>query len=357
MLCKVIFHFIIICTTHAWLFFILPYVTKQKFNSTSPPVLFYAILCIYILLSAYQIRSGYPARISGNFLMKKFNSMHMIGFKVFMAIPFLFELRTLIDWTFTPTSLAFPEWVRVETIYAQVFQIKCKRQLNRKYERGIKKSWIAKTCVGAGMTLGIILILWMPMIFFAYTHSLGESTAPNKFSMEVRMANYEPLYKINVGIDSMKRLNSVDWRRFKKLYDQYPKSFSYLNDFNKDDVVLLKMNVNSSTTWMMSPPNQMEMIADLKTKTLNTIKFSYRFSQIGYLKDKEASIHYEHRLSYANRENLLNILQGNKNSSSSVAIKAILPKFIYVANTGKVNLIHELFIPHERKSIIFFLFF
>jgi Piezo non-specific cation channel, R-Ras-binding domain len=40
-------------------------------------------------------------------------------FHRFMIIPFLFELRTVLDWIFVKTSLTFFEWVRVESIYAQ----------------------------------------------------------------------------------------------------------------------------------------------------------------------------------------------------------------------------------------------
>lgn len=82
MIGKVIFHYIMIITIHSWMFFILPVKTNRAFNATSPPILFYIIKFIYFLLSAYQIRCGYPARVLGNFLMRQFNLFYLIGFNM-----------------------------------------------------------------------------------------------------------------------------------------------------------------------------------------------------------------------------------------------------------------------------------
>lgn len=79
---KVIFHLFTVFYTHAWMFFILPYYTGRSLNATRLPIFYYAIKCVYMLLSSYQIRSGYPARILGNFLMKQYNVVSLVAFKV-----------------------------------------------------------------------------------------------------------------------------------------------------------------------------------------------------------------------------------------------------------------------------------
>lgn len=66
-----------------------------------------------------------------------------------MLTPFLFELRTVIDWMFTETSLIFSEWMRVEAINAQVFQIKCLRLwMENDAQRGEKRKHWKKFLVG-----------------------------------------------------------------------------------------------------------------------------------------------------------------------------------------------------------------
>jgi len=41
-----------------------------------------------------------------------------------MAVPFLFELRTLMDWMWTKTSMTLGEWIKMEDIFAHIFQLK-----------------------------------------------------------------------------------------------------------------------------------------------------------------------------------------------------------------------------------------
>lgn len=51
------------------------------FSQNSVAQLWYFFKCIYFALSAYQIRCGYPTRILGNFLTKKFNHLNLFLFQ------------------------------------------------------------------------------------------------------------------------------------------------------------------------------------------------------------------------------------------------------------------------------------
>lgn len=42
----------------------------------------------------------------------------------FMAVPFVFELRTLMDWMWTDTSMTLMDWLKMEDIFANVFLLK-----------------------------------------------------------------------------------------------------------------------------------------------------------------------------------------------------------------------------------------
>ena len=68
-----------------------------------------------------------------------------------MAIPFLFELRTLLDWIITDTTLTFIHWLKLEDIYANLFLVKCKREKEKKINYYEKQSKLEK--IGLGLTV------------------------------------------------------------------------------------------------------------------------------------------------------------------------------------------------------------
>jgi lipid-A-disaccharide synthase-like uncharacterized protein len=53
----------------------------REFNAEVPPQIWYMVKCFYLLLSAYQIRRGYPVRVLGNALCKRYDVKNMYMFK------------------------------------------------------------------------------------------------------------------------------------------------------------------------------------------------------------------------------------------------------------------------------------
>ena len=59
---------------------------------------FYLFYMVYFVISANQIKNGAPKSRAGEFvLMKRYNTLNNILFLVYRGLPFLYEIRTLID--------------------------------------------------------------------------------------------------------------------------------------------------------------------------------------------------------------------------------------------------------------------
>uniref|UniRef100_A0A915EEW5 Piezo non-specific cation channel R-Ras-binding domain-containing protein n=1 Tax=Ditylenchus dipsaci TaxID=166011 RepID=A0A915EEW5_9BILA len=103
--CKLAYQLITVIALHIWIFFVLPWITKRETVQNRIALLLYVVKCVYFLVSAWQIRNGYPSLCIGNLLTHSYGLINMVLFKAFMIVPFLFELRTAIDWTWTDTSI------------------------------------------------------------------------------------------------------------------------------------------------------------------------------------------------------------------------------------------------------------
>jgi hypothetical protein len=61
----------------------------------------------------------------GNFMMNNYTRLNKFALQGFMAVPFLFELKMFIDWTFTRTALDVFQWFILSATHAELFIARC----------------------------------------------------------------------------------------------------------------------------------------------------------------------------------------------------------------------------------------
>lgn len=344
---KIIFQFILIIGLHIWMFFVLPSTTERSFNTKRPPVLYYMIKCFYLLFSAYQIRCGYPSRILGNFLTKDFTMLNFAGFKIFMNIPFLMELRTLMDWVWTDTSMTLFDWLKMEDIFANIYQLKCSRQLESDLPapRGQKKGPMVKYLMGGGMILLIIAVIWFPLALFAFSNTVGEPNRPDDVSVSLRIGPYEPVYSMSAQGSDIIELQANDWMAFENRYSKDKAAVTFLSNYEPSDVAAVKLGSNSSTIWNISPPDKERLLQDLYENKTLTSRFRYNVKRKSHSKENPGNIDDEHTFDFMGNDTIgMQLREMLKNTSipSSVVMPFMMPKFLKVKNSGVLKPIHQL---------------
>ncbi|XP_053665135.1 piezo-type mechanosensitive ion channel component [Anopheles marshallii] len=342
---KIVFQFILIIGLHVWMFFVLPATTERSFNATTPPIVYYMIKCFYLLFSAYQIRCGYPARILGNFLTKGFTMANFSGFKLFMTVPFLFELRTLMDWIWTDTSMTLFDWLKMEDIFSNVYQLKCMRQLEEDLPapRGQKKGSMVKYLMGGGMMLGIIFLIWFPLALFAFSNAVGQPNIPHDVSVELRIGTYEPVYAMSAQNNSIYGLTPNNWSNFTAPFMERAAQ-TFLSNYEPADVAAVQLGISSTSIWNISPPDRNRLLNDLINNVTLTCRFRYTISRMTNSKENPGVISEERTFQLEDgpaRQALINSLTREKDNDMA-ALMNIMPKFLRVQNSGSIRPVHQL---------------
>ncbi|CAH1280420.1 unnamed protein product [Diabrotica balteata] len=358
---KIIFQFLQIIILHVWLFILFPIITKSACNTLLPPQIYYIAKCSYLLLSAYQIRCGYPTRILGNFLCKGYGYINMFLFKGFMLVPFLFELRTCMDWMWTETSMAIFDWIKLEDIFQHIFLLKCSRNVEDEFPqpRAQEKSRVVKYFMGGALLAVIIGIIWFPLVFFSLGDAVGDPNIPSDVALEVRIGPYEPIYKMTVQANSIFQFNENQLVELKKIYNAYQVSENFIFKYEAVDIAAIKLNTDSANIWSISPPDRQRMLAEINSTKPLKVRLEYKITHKTSKAEDSGIITHAREIQMEastptkineDRENLLKMLKNE--TAEPVLFPYLLPKFIKVTDRGTADPISVLMLdkPDHRAT-------
>ncbi|XP_069757353.1 piezo-type mechanosensitive ion channel component 1 isoform X2 [Narcine bancroftii] len=354
---KLIFQITLVIGIHFWMFFILPAVTERMFNQNTVAQLWYFVKCIYFALSAYQIRCGYPTRILGNFLTKKYNHMNLFLFQGFRLVPFLVELRAVMDWVCTDTTLSLSSWMCVEDIYANIFIIKCSRETEKRYPqpKGQKKKKIVKYGMGGLIILFLICIIWFPLLFMSLVRSVvGVVNHPIDVTVTVKLGGYQPLFTMSAQQHALKPFSQKDYNDLCSMFERNPAAMQFISLYGYEDVMTAHIEGSSGSLWSVSPPSRQAMIAELTSnETVMTLRFMWTFQRDLNLGGVHEHASEKHTIDLEPenpvREQLAGLLLGTR--KEPVLISHMLPKYIRAPNGPDANPAEQMYPEQENNYL------
>ncbi|XP_036857006.1 piezo-type mechanosensitive ion channel component 2 isoform X2 [Manis javanica] len=356
---KVIFQVILVFGIHFWMFFILPGVTERKFSQNLVAQLWYFVKCVYFGLSAYQIRCGYPTRVLGNFLTKSYNYVNLFLFQGFRLVPFLTELRAVMDWVWTDTTLSLSSWICVEDIYAHIFILKCWRESEKRYPqpRGQKKKKVVKYGMGGMIIVLLICIVWFPLLFMSLIKSVaGVINQPLDVSVTITLGGYQPIFTMSAQQSQLKVMDQPKFNEFMKAFARDTGAMQFLENYEKEDITVAELEGNSNSLWTISPPSKQKMIHELMDPSSSfSVVFSWSIQRNMSLgaKAEIATDKLSFPLKNTTRENIAKMIAGNNTESSKtpVTIEKIYPYYVKAPSDSNSKPIKQLLSENNFMNI------
>ncbi|XP_030758812.1 piezo-type mechanosensitive ion channel component-like [Sitophilus oryzae] len=338
---KTLFHFFQVFTYHIWFFIIYPMVTLRVFSETPAVQTFYVTKCMYFLFSAYQIRNGYPMLISMHFLWHRYTTFNRFAFKFYTLIPYVFELRTLLDWTITDTCLGVSQYFKMEDITENIYDQMCEREFEKltssEESSGKRKKRPLKYALGCVLFVLLTFSLILPFLIFAMSGTVGVTTHPPRMRLSLYLGTMQPIYVCVSDALSMTVMSHDDFKNISRTFNNIQTSKDIFDKYEPEDVVVVKWTSYSSENWDISPKGYTSLIDQVKTFDSFTARLVIEYVHESNSEEcgKEEKIFEQTSAPFValQREALVNMMM-TETATEPLWIPLIFPKFISIDKDG-----------------------
>ncbi|RYR02293.1 hypothetical protein Ahy_B06g081111 [Arachis hypogaea] len=290
----------------------------------------YFTKAISLVLQAMQIHIGVPHKstLYRQFLTSNVSRINFFGFRLYRALPFLYELRCVLDWSCTTTSLTMYDWLKLEDIHASLFLVKCDVDLNRStHQQGQKQSKMTKFCNGICLFWVLLCVIWAPMLMYS-------SGNPTNIANPIKDASARLDIQTITGrltLFETTLCEKISWENIEGRDTLDP--LGLLSAYNEKDIQLICCQSDASTVWLVPPVVKARFIKSIRWNM--DITFSWQFTR-DRPRGKEL-VKYEIPImseDLPDNSEVINVFNG---TSNSFTVFNIYPRYFRVTGSGDVR--------------------
>jgi hypothetical protein len=163
-------------------------------------MIFYALWCCYFMLSSLQLRRGFPImKKASSVLQYNEDALALVGAQVYAAIPFVIEIRCLLDFTFSKTALDIFQFWQLFQYHLELYLAK-----NGNWSYVIKPLGSAtifcdKLIFGWLISSFLLLLLFGPIFFFSEFGAFIQENPVKQASIELAFVVNKTLSQADLG--------------------------------------------------------------------------------------------------------------------------------------------------------------
>jgi hypothetical protein len=338
---KLILHYFLTIFYHVWLLFIIPLLNNRRFHDSPTLVVIYILKLVYLFISGIQIMYGYPFFLS-RFLTDSEHPgvIRRTIFMIYRAIPFLWELNTILDWATTKTALGFYEWLKLEDLYDDLFLVLGRIESERNTERrtGDPQPWYMKVFVGGGLFVVLCLVIWFPLLILMQGAPGNQPNYVRETTVTFAIEGFDPIYRTVLSQANIQQ--NVSQEYFAELRNK----FSFVLPDDRDNIQIMTFNSYSGRQWSITPPALAALRKLLEPNETTAIYLTWEFN---FRRDNPPqllvlTIKQQKQFTSDMKQNLLEVLNG---VNTTFNVTAFFPRFYRLPVDGQV------IIPPENEQV------
>uniref|UniRef100_A0A158Q6P6 Piezo-type mechanosensitive ion channel component n=1 Tax=Elaeophora elaphi TaxID=1147741 RepID=A0A158Q6P6_9BILA len=285
---RFLYYVSLVVLLHVVIFFFVPSITGRVVTWNRLLISLYLIKSAYLLMSAWHMRNGYPSVMNRDIVASGAGIFRLIILKIYLNIPFLFELRTVMDWTFTSTALTMADFIRMENYYNEVEAQHCwilfDHWLDNVYfptRRGRPTPTSGKFFKGVLSVIILIMVILAPILLFAFLNSFGTRAPPKRLHLVVSIEGYPALYSTE-AIFNDETISHLSKHSMQALVneltnleesDMKRRALSFISDYTFKDVFSINLTQDSLRNWDISLPGKQQLVEELQSSKTTRIVF------------------------------------------------------------------------------------
>ena len=238
---------------------------------------FLLLKLLYLFFSGLQIYHGFPPiEMTGMQDLTRHPGKYTVQlYKVYRAIPFVFELRTILDWMCTMSSLDLDETFKLEDIYTRLYLVQCALISRKEHRRGDSRSWDEKLLNGVLLFSLLLLIIFAPLLVFSSANPVTVANPVTGASIELTLSGPRGEWTLltisswNASMGLSDDLTSYARLRDARLIDSNDKP---------EDIQFIQMTNFSDSLWSISPPALRTLTTELFAPANDTFSALLEFT-------------------------------------------------------------------------------
>lgn len=340
---RLIFYFLLVVLLHAAIFYFVPSITGRSVTWNATAIALYLIKSAYLLMNAWHLRNGFPSVLNRDIVTRNYGLARLLILKIYLNIPFLFELRTIMDWTFTSTALTVGDFVRLENYYNEFLAQNCWIHFDHWIDLyfptriGRASPMPGKFFKGISAIVALIIVILAPMFLFAFLNSFGTRAPPKYLKFSIAIGGYSTLYEMhatgatlyNISLDGLNNINKELQRR--KDDELRRSAYAFLSVFSNVDIFDVLLEPHSLYPWKISSFTKQRLLDQLQRDE----KLSFIFNMVVEREsgDAQKTHHYTSvsDLLHSEVESLVHMING---SAEERNLTLNIPRYFLVPPSG-----------------------